>query len=115
MALFPHTQFVFERTLALRVSIPDLQLTFSIKALDLVQHWSCALCHPNHLASLLKGVISDDDDRRPLDKELRSAVGKRLFSVLATKGTWLSLQRDTAWAGTQRAVLKAVVDDDVDD
>jgi nuclear pore complex protein Nup188 len=67
-------------SIALRVnlrSVADahavgLLKTFSIKALELVQHWSYALSHPNHLASLFEGVISDE--RRLLDKELRSVI-----------------------------------------
>ncbi len=67
-------------SIALRVSLRSgadahavsLLKTFSIKALDLVQHWSYALSHPNHLASLFEGVISDE--RRLLDKELHSTV-----------------------------------------
>jgi nuclear pore complex protein Nup188 len=67
-------------SIALRVNLRSdadahavgLLKTFSIKALDLVQHWSYALSHPNHLASLFEGVISDE--RRLLDKELHSAV-----------------------------------------
>jgi len=67
-------------SIALRVNLRSaadahavsLLKTFSTKALDLVQHWSYALSHPNHLASLFEGVISDE--RRLLDKELRSAV-----------------------------------------
>lgn len=67
-------------SIALRVSLRSgadahavtLLKTFSIKALDLVQHWNYALSHPNHLASLFEGVISDE--RRLLDKELHSTV-----------------------------------------
>jgi nuclear pore complex protein Nup188 len=67
-------------SIALRVNLRSsadahavgLLKTFSIKALDLVQHWNYALSHPNHLASLFEGVISDE--RRLLDKELHSGV-----------------------------------------
>jgi len=67
-------------SIALRVNLRSsadahavgLLKSFSIKALDLVQHWSYVLSHPNHLASLFEGVISDE--RRLLDKELHSAV-----------------------------------------
>ena len=67
-------------SIALRVNLRSaadahavgLLKTFSIKALDLVQHWSYVLSHPNHLAGLFEGVISDE--RRLLDKELRSVV-----------------------------------------
>jgi nuclear pore complex protein Nup188 len=67
-------------SIALRVNLRSradahavgLLKTFSIKALDLVQHWSYALSHPNHLASLFEGVMSDE--RRLLDKELHSTV-----------------------------------------